>query len=105
MQSDIELNVRQFQAVRLQLVDGKPKKTLRTNKRKTLKTIAPCVAALAPELLYRTRDIDYVGAETGMIASHVLVAAILDLQREIRGLKAGRIHPVNPIGAGMRRTA
>lgn len=96
MQPKNELTARQLQDARLHLVAGAKKNPSRSPKRKTLKAIAPCVAALAPQLLFRTRDIDYVGQETGIIASHILVAAIVELRNELRELRRGVIHPVPP---------
>lgn len=45
-------------------------------KRKTLPQIAPKVAAAIPDLLRRTRDLDYVAKEAGMVTSHALAAAV-----------------------------
>jgi hypothetical protein len=62
------------QVVGLHLVDNTRQKGPR--KRKTLREVAPVVAAAVPDLLRRTRDLDYVAKESCMVTSHALAAAV-----------------------------
>ncbi len=93
--TNTDLTARQFQSVRMQLVDGKPKSTKRKqSKRKALKDTAPAVVAMVPALLDHTRSLDSVAAKTDMRPMDILLQVLLETRRELREMRRGSIHAV-----------
>ncbi len=90
-----DLTARQFQSVRMQLVDGKPQSVAnKQSKRKPLKETAPGVVKLIPALFDHLGCVDAVAARINMRPKDVTAYLIAETRRELREMRRGSIHAV-----------